>query len=187
MTSATSSIHRSPIEFLSIVVFSFVLFLSISLLISSISVEYWVTAKTPPCLMLLFFILIGLVFPKAVLIVAVRFWFSLSVSFQAAPLHPCLSMTYIMPLSHALSYAFVTSRKVTYVSFFISLFCLMASLILSMWSERHISFLPPAWFWLIFISFTILLLSSLSYVFPMLLDRVIPLSLLHLPFIPFPL
>ena len=83
--------------------------ISIALLISSISVEYWATAKTPPCLMLFCVILIGLVFPKAVLIVAVRFWFSLPVRFQAAPLQP-LSMTYLMLLSHALSYAITTDR-----------------------------------------------------------------------------
>ena len=73
-------------------------------------------AKTPPCLMLcVFFILIGIVFPKAVLIVAVRCWFSLSVSFQAAPLHPCLSMACIMP--SAMLCRMLTSRKVMYVSF----------------------------------------------------------------------
>ena len=71
---ATSSIHSSPIDFLSVIRFSCVLLVLISLLISSVSVEYWVTAKMPPCLMLFFFISIGLVFPKAVLIVAVGFW-----------------------------------------------------------------------------------------------------------------
>ena len=76
------------------------------------------------------FILIGIVFPKAVLIVAVRCWFSLSVSFQAAPLHPCLSMACIMP--SAMLCRMLTSRKVMYVSFFISVFCFMVSLILSM-------------------------------------------------------
>ena len=50
------------------------------------------------------------------------------------PLHPYLSMVYIKALiaSHALTYGFVTSRKVTYIGFLLSLLSLMSSLVLSM-------------------------------------------------------
>ena len=56
-----------------------------------------------------------------------------------------------------------------------------------MWSAVANHFLPPACSSVIVISWRILLFISLSYSFPMLLDRVIPLSVLHLPFVPFPL
>ena len=74
----------------------------VSLLISSISVAYWVTASTPPCLMLLL-IFMGLVVPCLVLMVAVRFWLRRSVRSHVAPSHPCLFITYMMASSHALS------------------------------------------------------------------------------------
>ena len=48
-------------------------------------------------------------------------------------------------------------------------------------------FLPPAWLLVILIVVRILLLRSLSNVLPMLLERVIPLSLQHLPLVPLPL
>ena len=47
---ATSSTHRRHVELVSILVWVVHLALFISLLISSISVAYWVTASTPPCL-----------------------------------------------------------------------------------------------------------------------------------------
>ena len=50
---ATSSTHRRHVELVSILFWVVHLTLFISLLISSISVAYWVTASTPPCLMLL--------------------------------------------------------------------------------------------------------------------------------------
>ena len=50
-----------------------------------------------------------------------------------------------------------------------------------------IPFLPPAWLLVILIVVRILLLRSLSNVLPMLLERVIPLSLQHLPLVPLPL
>ena len=75
---------------------------------------------------------IVLVWPIEVRIVAVRFWLSLSVRFHMEPLHPCLFIVYIIASSHALSYAFVTSRKVIYVGFLFNLLSLMSSLVLSM-------------------------------------------------------
>ena len=72
------------------------------------------TASTPPCRILLF-IFIVLVWPIEVRILAVRFRLSLSVRSHITPLHPCLSIVYIIASSHALSYAFATSRKVIYV------------------------------------------------------------------------
>ena len=50
-----------------------------------------------------------------------------------------------------------------------------------------IPFLPPAWLLVILMVVRILLLRSLSNVLPMLLERVIPLSLQHFPLVPLPL
>ena len=111
---ATSSTHRRHVELVSILVWVVHLVFGaffISLLISSISVAYWVTASTPPCLMLLL-IFMGFVMPCLVLMVAVRFWLRRSVRSHVAPSHPCLFITYMMASIHALSYAFVTSRNV---------------------------------------------------------------------------
>ena len=80
---ATSSTHRRHVKLVSILVWVVHLALFISLLISSISVAYWVTASTPPCLMLLL-IFMGLVMPCLVLMVAVRFWLRRSVRFHVA-------------------------------------------------------------------------------------------------------
>ena len=60
-------------------------------------------------------------------------------------------------------------------------------LILRIWSVVLIPFLPPAWLLVILMVVRILLLRSLSNVLPMLLERVIPLSLQHLPLVPLPL
>ena len=64
---------------------------------------------------------------------------------------------------------------------------LISSLILRIWSVVLIPFLPPAWLLVILMVVRILLLRSLSNVLPMLLERVIPLSLQHLPLVPLPL
>ena len=52
---------------------------------------------------------------------ALRFWLSFLV-----PSQPCLFSTYIIAFSHALSYAFVTPRKVMYVFLFSCLFVLIS-------------------------------------------------------------
>ena len=100
---ATSSTHSRHVELVSIFVWVVHLALFISLLISSISVAYWVTASTP-CLMLSL-IFMGLVVPCLVLMMAVRFWLRRSVRSHVAPSHPCLFITgtYMMASSHALS------------------------------------------------------------------------------------
>ena len=90
---ATSSTHSSRhVELVSMFVWVVHLALFISLLISSISVAYWVTASTPLCLMLLL-IFMGLVMPCLVLMVAVRFWLRRSVRSHVAPSHSCLFIT----------------------------------------------------------------------------------------------
>ena len=99
---ATSSTHRRHVELVSMNVRLGCTFGLISLLISSISVAYWVTASTPPCLMLLL-ILMGLVMPCFVLMVAVRFWLRRSVKSHVAPSHPCLFITCMIASSHALA------------------------------------------------------------------------------------
>ena len=71
--------------------------------------------------------------------------------------------------------------------FLFVLLWLISSLILRIWSVVLIPFLPPAWLLVILMVVRILLLSSLSNVLPMLLERVIPLSLQHLPLVPLPL
>ena len=62
-----------------------------------------------------------------------------------------------------------------------------SSLRISRWSTVELPLLPPACASVILMSFFALSLMILSYNFPKLLDSVIPLSLEHLPFIPFPL
>ena len=72
--------------------------------------------------------------------------------------------------------------------FFLSvLLWLINSLILRIRSVVLIPFLPPTWLLVILMVFRILLLRSLSNVLLMLLERVIPLSLQHLPLVPLPL
>ena len=71
--------------------------------------------------------------------------------------------------------------------FLFVLLWLISSLILRIWSVVLIPFLPPAWLLVILMVVRILLLRSLSNVLPMLLERVIPLSLQHLPLVPLPL
>ena len=95
---ATSSTHSRHVELVSMFVWVVHLALFISLLISSISVAYWVTASTPPCLMLLLILMpiMGLVMPCFVVMVAVRFWLRRSVRSHVAPLHPCLFITYML-------------------------------------------------------------------------------------------
>ena len=91
---ATSSTHRRHVELVSMFVWVVHLALFISLLISSISVAYWVTASTPPCLMLLL-IVMGLVMLCLVLMVAVRFWLRRSVRSHVAPSHPYKFVHYV--------------------------------------------------------------------------------------------
>ena len=55
------------------------------------------------------------------------------------------------------------------------------------WSAVDLPFWPPAWASVMFTVLVILLLIILSKSLPMLLARVIPLSLLHFPFLPLPL
>ena len=62
-----------------------------------------------------------------------------------------------------------------------------SSLRISRWSTVELPILPPACASVILMSFFALSLMILLYNFPKLLDSVIPLSLEHLPFIPFPL
>ena len=98
---ATSSTQSRQVDMLCILL-SRLLYFSICLFISSISVAYCVTARTAPWRML-FVMCMVLVYPIDVLIFAVRFWLSLSVRFHIAPVHLCLFMVYIMVSSHALS------------------------------------------------------------------------------------
>ena len=84
-------------------------YLLISSAISSITVAYISTESTPPCLMLSL-IFISLVLPYFVFIVAVRLVFMSFVICQFYVSIPLLFSTYSIASSHALSYAFVTSR-----------------------------------------------------------------------------
>ena len=81
-----------------------------SFAISSIRFAYSITDTTPPCLMLSF-ILIILVGPNLGFMVAVKLLFISLAIFQFFPFSPLLCMQYMISSSHALSYAFVTSRN----------------------------------------------------------------------------
>ena len=120
LINATSSIHRrQPIGSFVQLSFGPIFSFMISLLISSMRRAYWITDRTPPCLMLSF-IWISLVFPCLVFSVAFRLLFSSFTSFQVGRSVPSFCMTYSIASSHALSYALVTSRNAMYASF---LFC----------------------------------------------------------------
>ena len=75
-----------------------------------------------------------------------------------------------------------------YSSFFLFFFVwLIRALSIIRWSAVAIPFWPPACDSVILVSTFILLFRSLSNSFPALLGKVMPLSLLHFPFVPFPL
>ena len=104
-------------------------YLLISSDISSITVAYISTESTPPCLMLSL-IFISLVLPYCVFIVAVRLVFMSYVICQFSVYIPLLFSTYSSAYSHALSYAFVTSRYTIYRGFFLFFCVAMLSLVL---------------------------------------------------------
>ena len=110
-------------------------YLLISSAISSITVAYISTESTPPCLMRSL-IFISLVLPYFIFIVAVRLVFMSFVICQFSVSIPLLFSTYSSASSHALSYAFVTSRYTIYRGCFL-FFCvamLSFSIVLSvMW------------------------------------------------------
>ena len=154
---------------------------------SSIRFAYSMTDRTPPCLMLSL-ILIVLVGPYCVLMVAVRFLFISRAILQFLPVRPLLCIVYIIAFSQALSYAFVTSRNAIYSSFFLLFFTwFIGALSIIRWSAVAIPCWPPACDSVIVVSTFILLFNSLSNNFPALLAKVMPLSLLYFPFVPFPL
>ena len=87
-----------------------------SLDISSIRAAYSITNRTPPCLMLSL-ILIFLVCPYQVCIFPVRLEFSFLIILRFFPSILFLCRVYMIASSHALSYAFCTSREMMYAVF----------------------------------------------------------------------
>ena len=186
-TSATSSIHRRhPVDCYRLSNFGPSLCFCISLFISSIINAYCITDSTPPCLMLsLMFILP--VSPYLVLSLAVRFVFRSFIIFHGSSGVPYLCITYIIASSHALSYAFVTSKNAMYAGLCFDLILLMLFFNISRWSVVDFPFWPPAWASVMLTFGSIHLLIICSNTFPKLLARVIPRSYKHFPFVPFPL
>ena len=92
-----------------------------------------------------------------------------------------------MASSHALSYAFWTSRKITYAVLPFILVSWIVCFSVTRWSQVALPGVPPACDPVISTCFFILSLTILSYTLPALLARVIPLSLEHFPFFPLPL
>ena len=123
-----------------------------------------ITDSSPPCLMLSL-IFIGSVRPYLVWILAVRFAFSSLASLRFFPWIPFLWRAYRIASSHALSYAFWTSRKITYA---------VLPFTLVSWIVCFSVMISTCFF--------ILSLTILSYTLLALLARVIPLSLEHYPF-----
>ena len=157
---------------------------------SSIRFAYSMTDRTPPCLMLSL-ILMVLVGPYCVLMVAVRFFIHFTcnspVLARQATLMHCVHYQ-IITFSQALSYDFVTSRNAIYSYFFLLFFTwFIRALSIIRWSAVAIPCWPPACDSVIVVSTFILLFNSLSNNFPALLAKVMPLLLLHFPFVPFPL
>ena len=150
----------------------------------SIIMPYCSTASTPPCLRLSL-ICIALVWPYLVLRVAVRLSFrfrTVSHNESSSPLSYRMCM---IPRIHALSYAFVTSWKPMYTSFFLFFADCIACWRMSRWSVVALPALPPACASVISTIVLSLSLIILSNSFPMLLANVIPLSFEHMPFFPF--
>ena len=92
-----------------------------------------------------------------------------------------------MASNHALSYAFWTSRKITYAVFPFFLVSWIVCFSVMRWSQVALPGVPPACDPVITTCFFILSLTILSYTLPALLARVIPLSFEHFPFFPLPL
>ena len=95
---------------------------------------------------------------------------------------PSLYITYIIVSSHALSYAFVTSKNTMYAGFPWLYISFMISFRIAKWSVAAFQFWLPAWFSVMLILVLALLSNILSNSFPKL-----PLSLEHFPLFPFPL
>ena len=127
------------------------------------------------------------VFPCLVLSCADRFSFIFFTRSHSGPLRPSLCITYIIASSHALSYAFVTSRNTMYAGFPWLRISFMTSFRIARWSVVAFPFWPPAWLSVMLILFLALLFNILSNSFPKLLARVMPLSFEHMPLFPFPL
>ena len=103
-------------------------------------------------------------------------------NFTFFPSIPFLLRTYRIASSHALSYAFCTSRNITYAVCFLFINSLIVCFRTIRWSAVALPGIPPAWASVIFTCPFILSLIILSYNFSELLARVIPLSFKHLPF-----
>ena len=161
-------------------------FFPISFMISSITLSYSRTDSIPPWRMLSF-MCICLVCPCWIFTDAVRLSFSFFVMLHSLPFTPLLSSAYMIALFHALLYALVTSRNTSIGFCFFSLLALMKLIIRKRWSAVDFPLILPPWFGVMFMTSLILLFIILSNSFPELLLRVIPLSLLHFPFFPFPL
>ena len=140
--------------------------------ISSMSVAYSMTDSTPSCL-ILSLILISLVSPSLVWIYAIRLLFSFFTIWRFFPLTLFLWRAYSMASSHALSYAFWTSRNTRYGV--LPLFLVSFKIC---WSTMRWSTVT------LFTAFFTLSFMILSNTLPTLLARVIPRSFEHLLLVP---
>ena len=127
--------------------------------------------------------------PYFVLMVACRLLLSSFISRRFFLVIPLLCAMSVIASSHALSYALLTSRNAMWIPcfapFHFAWFIIEFRII--MWSAVDFRACPPAWVSVIFITFFIRLFIILSNSLAVLLARVMPLSLLHFPFVPFPL
>ena len=149
-----------------------------------IRIAYSLTDSTRPCVMLCL-ILFSLVGPYLVWMLAVSWEFSLFTMVRFFRLlHSCWAHTVLLS-SQALSYVFWTSRKITYAVFpssRISWIILFQHYEVVCCSTAF----PPAWASVIWVTSLIISFMVRSYTFPILLARVILLSLEHFPFCPLP-
>ena len=182
----TSSIHRRVLTFspVSVTIPRCCSFNSVD--ISSMSVAYSMTDSTHPCL-ILSLILISLVSPCLVWIFAVRLLLSFFTIWRFFPVTPFLWRAYSMASSHALSYAFWTSRNTRYAVLPLFRILFMICLSTLRWSTVALPGIPPAWASVIYTAFFTLSFMILSYTLPTLLARVIPRSSERLPLVPLPL
>ena len=127
---------------------------------------------------------ISLVGPNLVWILAVRLLLRFLTMFRFLPSTPFFLRTYRIASSQALSYAFCKSRNTTYAVWFLLFISFTVCFRTIKWSTVELPCMPPARAFVITTCCLTLLLIILSYSFPTLLARVIPISFEHFPFLP---
>ena len=167
-----------------------------SLDISSIRAAYAMSDRTPSCLMLSLILFSLLAHLWLVFLLLDWTLISESSSSSSLQFHFCVGCRWLHPakLCHMFSVQprrwcmlSVQPRRWCMLPFLFLVISLVACFNTMQWSAVELLVFPPAWAFVMWIFFFTLSLMILSYTFSTWLVSVIPLSLEHLPFTPFPL